>query len=209
VAVECGPLRRSELRDAAALLARAFADDGIISHYFAAPRRQRYAVPALFRSVLYRHVPLGTVFAARDAGQVVGVAIWAPPGAPQVSSRARARSWLAVLGTRLLFPRGSRRLLAGLDELSRFHPTEPHWYLVFTGVEPGRQHGGVGTALLTPVIERAQREGLACYLETPFPETHAFYGRLGFQLVATVDVFPGTRPMSTMATSRSAGSSER
>jgi GNAT superfamily N-acetyltransferase len=199
VAIECGPLEMHELPRAAALLARAFENDGIISHYLGGTRGRHYAAPAFFRAVLHQHLSYGDVFAAHEDGALVGVAIWAPPEAADPPVSARVRAWLSLAEVHAMFPRGTRRLLAGLARLDSLHPTEPHWYLVFTGVDPDYQQKGIGRALLSPTIAQADHDGVACHLETPFPETHAFYGRLGFELVQTVDVFPGTRPMSVMS----------
>jgi GNAT superfamily N-acetyltransferase len=199
VAIECSRLEKRELAQAAALLARAFENDGIISHYLGGTRRRRYAGPAFFRAVIHRHMPNGTVFAARERGELVGVAIWAPPEPLDPSFGARARAWLSSTQVLAMFPRGARRLSEGLGRLAALHPAEPHWYLVFTGVEPAHQHKGIGRTLLMPTLARADDDRVQCYLETPFPETHAFYRRLGFELVSTVDAFPGTRPMSMMS----------
>jgi GNAT superfamily N-acetyltransferase len=198
VAIECGPLEGRELPQAAALLARAFENDGIISHYLGGARRRRYAAPAFFRAVLHEHMPYGSVLAAHENGELVGVAIWAPPEPANSPVGARLRAWLSLAEVNAIFPRGARRLLAGLGRLEPLHPSEPHWYLVFTGVEPDHQRKGIGEALLSPTVAQADRDGVRCHLETPFPETHAFYRRLGFELVGTVDAFPGTRPMSLM-----------
>jgi GNAT superfamily N-acetyltransferase len=199
VAIECGPLEGRELPQAAALLARVFENDGIISHYLGGVRRRRYAAPAFFRTVLHEHMPYGSVFAAHEDGGLVGVAIWAPPEAADPPLGARVRAWLSLAEVHAMFPRATRRLLAGLGRLDSLHPTEPHWYLVFTGVDPDHQHKGIGRTLLSPTLAQADGDGVRCHLETPFRETHAFYGRLGFELVQTVDVFPGTRPMSVMS----------
>jgi hypothetical protein len=43
--------------------------------------------------------------------------------------------------------------------------------------------------LLAPVLERADADGQLCYLETPFPQTHAFYHRLGFEHGDQLHVF--------------------
>lgn len=196
--VEFGTLSAAELREAAALLARAFEGDGVISHYLAGARRRRIAAPALFRSVLHVHMPYGTVHAARDRGRLAGVAIWAPPVPPPVPARARARSALELLEVRALFPAGARPLFEGLDRLSAMHPAEPHWYLAFMGVASSHRKAGVGSELLAPALAQADAVGAPCHLETPFPETHAFYERLGFRVVGTVDVFPGARPMTLM-----------
>ena len=198
MAVECEPLATRDVRAAAGLLARAFAGDGIISRYLDGPLRRRLAAPAMFRSVVHAHVPYGTVHGARVGSRLVGVAVWAPPEPPPLPERARIRSLLSLLEARALFPVRTGPLFVGLSELAALHPAEPHWSLVFAGVEPGLQGGGIGRALLAPGLEEADRAGVAAYLETPFPQTHPFYERLGFAITATATPFPDARPMTIM-----------
>ena len=45
------------------------------------------------------------------------------------------------------------------------------------------ERGGLGTRLLEPTLERADREKLACYLETSDRDNIAFYERFGFEVV--------------------------
>ena len=52
------------------------------------------------------------------------------------------------------------------------------------GVIPARHRQGFGRALLRPVLDRADAEGLPCYLETAQPENVAFYQKLGFDIIA-------------------------
>jgi GNAT superfamily N-acetyltransferase len=97
-----------------------------------------------------------------------------------------------------LCPGGVRRLSERFAAAAALHPAESHWYLAFVGVEPNLQRARVGTLLLAPVLALADRDRTPCYLETPFPETHAFYRRLGFQLVAELAPFPQAPSVSVM-----------
>ena len=80
----------------------------------------------------------------------------------------------------MMFPRASQGLFGGFAAMERFHPSDPHWYLAFVGIEPTIQSRGIGQALLAPVLKIADQTNTLCYLETPFPRTHEFYARLGF-----------------------------
>jgi ribosomal protein S18 acetylase RimI-like enzyme len=194
--IEIGRLPRARVRAASRLLAAAFADDGILSHYLPGRRGRRLAIPAFFAAVIHEH--LETTYAATAGRELVGVAAWAPPdpSTPALASRFRARTRL--LEVKALFPSSSRQLFAGFRELERHHPPEPHWYLAFAGVHPARQGAGIGDALLQPAVAEADRAGVLCYLETPFPRTHAFYQRLGFEIASTSRPFPSARPLDIM-----------
>jgi hypothetical protein len=48
------------------------------------------------------------------------------------------------------------------------------------------------------VLEQADRDGRPCYLETPFPDTRAFYRKLGFADTAEVRPVAEAPPIWTM-----------
>ncbi|MEU8788610.1 GNAT family N-acetyltransferase [Streptomyces sp. NPDC048643] len=61
------------------------------------------------------------------------------------------------------------------------HPSgRAHAYLWMIAVSPERQGEGLGGALLEPVLDRCDREGLAAYLEASNARSRALYERLGF-----------------------------
>ena len=91
----------------------------------------------------------------------------------------------------MMFPHASQGLFAGFAAMEQFHPSEPHWYLAFVGIEPAIQGRGLGRVLLAPVLTIADQTNTLCYLETPFPRTHAFYERLGFVRHAEHNPFVG------------------
>jgi ribosomal protein S18 acetylase RimI-like enzyme len=193
--VEVGPLPRRRVRAASRLLTAAFADDGILSRFLPG-RRGQVAIPAFFAAILDEH--LQTTYAASAGRELVGVAAWAPPDAQPTSFAARLRPRSRLLLVRALFPQSSQQLFAGFRELERLHPSEEHWYLAFAGVDPSRQGEGIGDSLLRPVLAQADRDGVFCYLETPFPRTHAFYRRLGFEIISTEQPFVDARPLDIM-----------
>jgi ribosomal protein S18 acetylase RimI-like enzyme len=62
------------------------------------------------------------------------------------------------------------------------HRDEPHWYLVVLSVRPECQRQGLGSRLVGPILERADRDGMPCRLETSDPANIAFYERFGFEV---------------------------
>jgi ribosomal protein S18 acetylase RimI-like enzyme len=71
----------------------------------------------------------------------------------------------------------------------------PHWYLQIIGVEPAYQGRGFSSRLLRPVLERIDRERMACFLETNITKNVAIYRRFGFEVVSE-DKMPGTEVTS-------------
>jgi GNAT superfamily N-acetyltransferase len=191
-------LQRGEVATAASLLARAFAADPYIGHFMADQRRRRIALPLFFAAVLWQLIDSRAVYVSERAGILAGVAAWMPPG-PQTPSRAaRWHSRLASTRVRLLFPRAAPQVSAGFEILGDQHPSGPHWYLAFVGIEPGEQRRGLGRQLLEPVLEQADRTSHLCYLETPFPDTRPFYLKLRFNETAELRPVAGAPPIWTM-----------
>jgi GNAT superfamily N-acetyltransferase len=69
---------------------------------------------------------------------------------------------------------------ATLEQMAKGHPTEPHWYLPWFGVERTLHGQGLGTHLLRHCLEVVDASRLPAYLETPNPRTVPFYERAGF-----------------------------
>jgi ribosomal protein S18 acetylase RimI-like enzyme len=87
-----------------------------------------------------------------------------------------------------------------IEEMVRYHPHEPHWYLPFIGVDPARQDQGLGAALLTSGLAKCDAAHLPAYLESTNPRNRTLYERHGFQAVGEISagdcppVVPMLRP---------------
>jgi ribosomal protein S18 acetylase RimI-like enzyme len=81
--------------------------------------------------------------------------------------------------------------------MKRHHPSDDHWYLAMLGTEPAQQGRGVGSAVLEPVLERADLDGVGAYLESSNPVNLAFYERHSFRPTGTLDP-GGCPPLTTM-----------
>ena len=55
-----------------------------------------------------------------------------------------------------------------------------HWYLVTIGVDPGFQGQGIGSALISAVLARADESQHPVFLETSTPGNVRFYEKRGF-----------------------------
>ncbi len=69
-------------------------------------------------------------------------------------------------------------------------PPEDHWYLQLLATHPDWQRQGLGAELMQVQFDRADGEGLPCYLETETPENVAYYRRYGFEVRSEWDVDP-------------------
>ncbi|MFJ2116536.1 GNAT family N-acetyltransferase, partial [Streptomyces sp. NPDC087850] len=73
------------------------------------------------------------------------------------------------------------------------HPYDrAHAYLLMIAVSPDRQGEGLGRALIEPVLERCDRDGVGAYLEASNARSSRLYERLGFDFMEkTVDLPDG------------------
>jgi ribosomal protein S18 acetylase RimI-like enzyme len=175
-----------DVRSLATTLARAFHDDPVMTWLFGerpGPRLRR--LRRYFASEARRHRRHGQVLVSGDR---TGAAFWDPPGLWRAT-------WLQLLRSApvLLADVGLRmpRAIKALDLVDRAHPREHHWYLAVLGTDPPHQGRGVGTALVNPVLERCDREGLGAYLESSKPTNILYYERFGFTVTGQIDLPSG------------------
>ena len=131
----------------------------------------------------------GNAFAHHSAHYIEGyrgAALWLPPAVGSDDDS------LASLVRRNVAESVQRDIFGVLEQLSRYHPVEPHWYLPFLGVDP-RHHGlGYGSALLKHGLVPCDSDRMSAYLETTNPKNIPLYERHGFELLGTVQL--GTSP---------------
>ncbi|MEY2567215.1 MAG: hypothetical protein QOE35_1744 [Actinomycetota bacterium] len=175
---------RADVPTLSRALARAFEDDPVMSWLYPGPHR----LEAFFRGYeLKLHLPHGEVYTTDG---VDGAAIWAPPDQWRTSARDVLRvapGLLRVTGTRLM------RGLRTMNAVERKHPKEPHWYLAVLGTDPSKQGKGVGSALLAPVLQRCDNEGLPAYLESSKESNIAFYRRHRFEVTDEIQLPKGPK----------------
>ncbi len=173
-------LRDEQLPEASAVLARAFQDDPAWVWLLPDPQRRAGLLPWLFE--------VGFGVTAADVwtteGAVCGVARWLPPGRAAMRVAPTIR---ALLSTPLRLREATGRFLAygrAVENLRARVAPGPHWYLAGIGVNPADQGRGIGSALLRPGIEGAERARLPAVLLTNSERNLSFYRRHGFEVVA-------------------------
>jgi GNAT superfamily N-acetyltransferase len=170
--------------EAGDLLAASHADYPPFRHLFPDPPRRRQVLRP-FMSATARDAALHARAMAAyddDDGEIVGVALWMPPGTFPVSFWRKARMTPALLRA-ALSARGAFRAFARVGAtLEKVHPHDSSWYLQAMGVHPRAQRRGVGRRLLSPTLALADESGLSCNLHTSDPANIAYYGRFGFEV---------------------------
>jgi GNAT superfamily N-acetyltransferase len=178
------PVRRATQADLPALtsmLTRAFHDDPIA--IWACPHeRERPRMLERFHGTRLKHLlPHGEVWTTPECESA---ALWAPPEAWKTSGREDLELTRCMLTPRLLV----RAPLVGFGLLGieRKHPhNPPHWYLATLGTDPSAQGRGLGSAVLAPILEQCDRDGVDAYLESSKERNLDFYARFGFRATDT------------------------
>jgi ribosomal protein S18 acetylase RimI-like enzyme len=160
-----------------ATLTLAFATDPVMRWLLPDPTRYLTSFPELAWLTGQDAFDGGTV--DRVAGGV-GAALWVSPGTELPADD------LAGLLVRSVDPDRHEVAFAFLTQVEEHHPTGPHWYLPFIGVEPREQGHGHGSALLRDGVARGDRDGLPAYLEASSPRNRQLYERHGFEVVAEI-----------------------
>jgi ribosomal protein S18 acetylase RimI-like enzyme len=183
--VEVRKVTAADVPQVAAALARSFHDDPVMT-YIVPTKNQPLRMRQFFESeIKYLSMPLGDSYTTGD--EVMGAALWSPPGKWKPSWSALLRSAPSFVRTIGLNMRSALNLMGVVD---RKHPREPHYYLSTLGTDPHFQRSGVGSALLQPVLQRCDEEGIPAYLESSKDVNVPYYRRHGFEVTEEVTV-PG------------------
>jgi GNAT superfamily N-acetyltransferase len=112
----------------------------------------------------------------------LGAALWLPPGV-----KPQEDEMLAIM-QRTVSESTLANFRAVLQQASRYRPTEPHWYLPLTGVDPAHQASGYGSALMKHALGVFDSEQKVAFLESTNPRNVPFYQRHGFEVLGTVQL---------------------
>ncbi len=190
-------VRKATADDASRLartLAQAFYEDPLMRWILPNGSRRQRQLYRSFDSIFLKRLCLPHDETYTTEG-IAGGALWLPPG-----------NWpLGLLDNLRLLPhfaaswgRNVPRALRFSSQMDSKHPHDPHYFLYFLGVAPGRQGKGIGTSLMQPVLERCDRERIPAYLEASASRNRNLYARNGFEVVEEVQLPAGAPPIWRM-----------
>jgi len=183
-------ITREHERASAALLGEAFYEDPFARFMFPADAHRRARFARMIASLLAATRGRTRALRTADGG---AAAVWLPPGGAHLRWSEIARMLPIVPG----FRPGIVRTLLVLDHMDRLHPKEPHWYLMVVGSDPARRGQGHGRAVIQPVLDDCDRDGLPAYLESSSPDNVPYYARFGFEVTGEI-TRAGSPPLTPM-----------
>jgi GNAT superfamily N-acetyltransferase len=160
----------------AATYSRAFVDDPIVRWPLPDTPDVQDRIRQVFASIYLEIADQGLIWEAGDAD---GFAVWIPAGAAEdmFESDAAVQGSLAPLTDD-----GAARYRVLWDWIEARVPDDV-WYLDAVGVEPSRQGGGIGGALIRHGLAAARGAGADAFLETGVERNVPYYERFGFRVV--------------------------
>jgi GNAT superfamily N-acetyltransferase len=177
----------SEQDKAIATVALAFASDPMM--------RWTFSDPAFYFAIALRFIRTfgGNAFthnSADQTGNFAAVALWLPPN---VEPDGEAMGEIFEMLDRT--PAQKKEGEGLFEQMEKFHPKEPHWYLPLIGTDPLHQGKGYGSALMEHAMRRCDHDHMPAYLESSNPVNIPLYERFGFQVIGKIQ--SGSSPVLT------------
>jgi GNAT superfamily N-acetyltransferase len=129
-------------------------------------------------------LPHGRIWVTDDHS---AVAVWTTPTTPPNPFSPLAAEFREIAGDRADVAATYEQAMGIL------RPSQPVWFLAVVGVDPARRSQGLGRAVIAPGLEAADADDVPAFLETQAPINVRFYERLGFDVIAELDL-PGDGP---------------
>jgi len=167
----------NDLGPLAASLSKAFVDDPVMCYLLAKPALPFDKGVKFFTLMAKIQMPHEHVYVTEGCE---AVAVWAPPDkwkVPPLEIAKATPGFLSVFGMKPFVG-----ALGALGTLEKNHPKEPHYYLEFLGTDPAHQRKGLGAAVLQPVLDRCDAEGVGAYLESSKDVNVPYYRHFGFEV---------------------------
>jgi GNAT superfamily N-acetyltransferase len=124
-----------------------------------------------------------------------GAAVWLPPNEWKLSTADMLRALPAMLRA---FSTKTPRMIGAFDAVEKAHPASEHYFLEAIGTKADMQSKGVGTAVIKPMLERCDAEGMPAYLESSNLQNVPFYVRHGFEVTGEIEVGKGAPKVTAM-----------
>jgi len=186
---------KENMKPAARTLAHAFHEYPVTVFFMPDAAERERKQPTVFRYVLQTSIENGEVWAT--SFKMEGVAVWIladkrkPGRKPGFSI---GRWWSTAFVKKDIKQRQQAFFKYSHDIRGRLMP-DCYWYLQILGVEPALQGKGFSRRLLEPMLARADREGLPCFLETQLEKNVPLYQHFGFKVVEE-GLIPGSNVYS-------------
>ncbi len=180
-------LTQAGIDEAVRILAEAFTGDLLMDYLFPGHADRSEELRHFFRANVEFALMAGEVYLDPSSA---GVAVWLFPGDIERPVVARENDPRTILKD-LLGKHTYERLSSFTQFTNNAHRKLIHGsycYLMFLAVEKMQQGKGIGSLLIRPVLERADKKRLPCLLDTMAAENIAFYTECDFEVLSEARV---------------------
>jgi len=188
--VKVARLAEAQIGPTAEMLARFLNDQPLASAFGDDPEKRMRKFREGYAPLLQYCCAHGHPHVATIGNTLVGLALWMPPHGNRATPEEEREYGLDLMPA--TFGEPVERLRPLGDLLRDLHARDmkgPHWFLASLTIDPSQQSKGIATALMRPILLRADEGQLPCYTETTLANLVAFYRRQGFEVLAE-----GTEP---------------
>ncbi|MGB6299641.1 MAG: GNAT family N-acetyltransferase [Rivularia sp. (in: cyanobacteria)] len=176
-------LEEKLINQATETLVNAFGEDPIFNYLLSHTKDKKDQASRILWSVTLRYAQkYNQIYTTPE---MKGIAAWIPPGEYPINFVRILQSGLYKVPFLIGFA-GLKKSLPLFSLFEKYHKQDmhkPHWYLFALGVSEAYQSQGIGSLLIHPILKKADKENLPCYLETSTEKAVRFYQRNGFEII--------------------------
>lgn len=196
-------VERHEWKKATEALCAAFEQDEVAQYLTKCdgntPQQAKALDNKIFEYIIYAHLLKGLVL---TIGDFEGIACWMPPNQNMDDWLTICRSGMWRLYY-LLGPESKTRYFT--EFLPKLHDAKADvmgdrdansWYLIYVGTVPEARGKGYSRKLIEYVTSMADKDGLACYLESSSESNIPIYKRYGFDESKVISLDRDEKPIN-------------
>ena len=162
---------------------KAFYDDPLAIYMFGKESDRSVCLRNYFNFRIKYGVLFGEVYAS--SLNFEGLAVWIS------NENIKMTNWKMVrAGGMKLFSKMGSGMISKMMEIEKYtseihhhYVNIPHWHLTPIGVNPEHQGKGYGSTLMRAMLNRFDKDKIACFLETQSKKNVEIYKRYGFEIV--------------------------
>jgi ribosomal protein S18 acetylase RimI-like enzyme len=183
-------LSRTDIKKATCVFKRSFTNDPIMNYIYPVDKMSDKLSTTYFGFTVRYYWEYGAILKPKN---LEGISIWVPPRKLKIKISGVLKSRLYMIPVRL-GREAFGRLNVIMEQSKKYHikyAPGPHYYLMVLAVDPDHQSKGFGSALMRPVLQKADEEGLPCYLEASNERVIPLYQRHGFKVMEEIKIPDG------------------
>ncbi len=184
-------LKKKDIKLAAEVVAKAFQEYPLSAYFEPDVAKRKKRQTGIYHMLLRSAISYGEVYAI--SLKMEGVAVWQLCDGGRLPGKRRfsLAKFFRFLFTDKEARKRQKTFFEYYAEVRERVVPRRYWYLQILAVDPAYQGQGLARRLLEPMLARADREGLPCYLETQLEKNVALYKHFGFE-VADEGIIPGS-----------------